>query len=197
MPRIPEEAQNQCKKYNAQHADSEDGPEPCLVVHHSQKEVAVLVLVGNQGKGRCRQRKNGYQTVGPPEVCCLVLQGHGSGTTQNQQGHVIPAGIVTGIECVEQAVQPWHQCTDQTDFQQDRKRMAPALATEGKPACDAHNRQISGHAGPFQNTAVEHIVQIGSIRCQEHAVQDCQILLGISIDQISIASKGINGSGIL
>ena len=75
--------------------------------------------------------------------------------------------------------------------------MAPALAAEGKPRGNAHHRQIGRHAGPFGDAAVKQVGQVGGIRHQEKAVQDGQILLGIAVDQVSVAVERVDGAGVL
>ena len=75
--------------------------------------------------------------------------------------------------------------------------MPPPDTAEGQSRRNAHHRQVNGQAGPFGDALIEHIGEIGSVRHDEGAVQNSQILLGLAVHQIPVSGKGVNGAGIL
>ena len=58
----------QRKNHDARHRHAEDGPEPRRLIQHAVDRIAVVILVGQDGEYRRRQRDKGRQRERPGQV---------------------------------------------------------------------------------------------------------------------------------
>ena len=91
------------------HAHGKPRPEQRLAVHLAQLPLAVH-LGGHQGKQRKQRRKNQGGPVAPGQIHHVaVLKAQHRHQAHHQHRHIIPAGVIAGIEGVEAGVEQRHQ----------------------------------------------------------------------------------------
>ena len=138
------------KQNNTQQRHAPDAPEAGGFVGDAKDKIAVLVLVGHQRKGGGAERdqqnqppRRGYfffcQMRARERICRC--------SAQNQNGHIVPAGIIAGIQGVERAVQHRHKGADNARFEDVGERVAALGAHKRQPTRQPDQRQVGGHTG--------------------------------------------------
>ena len=191
--------EQQRKERHAQHTDPQNDPEPQRLIHHAAGGLAVPGD-GNQRKGDAAQGTQGHGAGGGVELGVtemVVFQAAHGGGAEDEHRHVIPAGIVAGVEGIEHTVEHRHKGADQADLENAGKGVPSPDTAEHQSARNAHHRQIGRHAGVFEDAVLAQVLEIRSVRHEEGAVKDGGILLGVAVDQIPVAVKGIDGARVL
>ena len=138
------------KQNNAQQRHAPDAPEAGGFLGNTKDKIAVLVLVGHQRKGGGAERDQQNQ---PPRREYLFFRQMRARericrcSAQNQNGHIVPAGIIAGIQGVERAVQHRHKGADNARLEDVGERVAALGAHKRQPARQPDQRQVGGHTG--------------------------------------------------
>ena len=112
---IPEEVPQHAEDHQSQHRYAQDGPEAGGFLGDAEGGHAVIIGIGHQAERRRRESNGQRQTPGAgqfPPGQVGPCQQRRRGPAQHQHRHVVPPGVVAGIEGIEQAVKDGHKGAD-------------------------------------------------------------------------------------
>ena len=167
------------------------------VLHHTQAPAVLPFAHRHQGKRQGGEHGPGDRSGGALQVGVGVLPGVDGHGRHDQQGHIVPPGIVAGIEGIKGAVQDRHQGKDSAHRYDPLTAVPPPGPPVGHYARQTAQGQIGGHAGPLDGALRPDRDDIGGIRGQDPADQDGQVLLHRRISQKAPPGGNVRGARIL
>ena len=168
------------------------------VLEHTQRPGAgVVVQHGHQCKGQRSQHDPAKAPGRGVQIGVVIFQRIHGHRRKDEHRHIVPAGIVAGVESVECAVQDGHQRAHGAHRHNALFAVAMAGTPVGQRTCQTAQGQIGRHAGPLDDAFRPDGGQVGRIRRHHPAEQDGQILLHLAVGQKAPSGRKVDGARVL
>ena len=171
------------------------------ILQNAQRPLfGAAVLHRHHGK---RQRRQHQPADAPRRSVQLVggdvgaFQPTGRHGAEDKHRHIVPAGVVAGIEGIEGAVEHRHQRKDGTDSDDALFAVTLPCPPVGHRACQTAQGQVGGHTRPFDDALRPDGGDIGRVGRQDPAQQNGQILLHLRVGQEAPSRREIDGARVL
>ena len=179
------------KQQHAKHRRKPDKPELRGLLHHATAPHAVLFL-GHQNEHQIHCRNHRHRPDAAHQVDVRILQRMHGGRAHDEDGHIIPAGIIAGVQRIKAGIQHRHQRHYKACPQNGRVGAALAHAHVGKHARRTHHGQVGRHAGVLDDAVGKDIGQIGWVWRQEQRSENGEILLRFAVNQKTEAAGRVH-----
>ena len=127
----------------------------------------------------------------------MILQRIDGHRGQHQHRHIVPAGIIAGVEGVERTVQNGNQREHRTGAHDALFAVAVLCLPVGRSTGQAAQRQIGRHTGPLDDALRPDGGEVGRIRRHDPADQDGKVLLHLAVGQKAPSRGKVDGARVL
>ena len=195
---LPPLAAKNAVQHKPQQSEAQHDKELFRVLQHAERPcLGGIVPHGHYGKDQRSQHDPADAPGRCVQIDVRVLQcvhGHGG---KDEGGHIVPAGVVAGIERVEGTVQHRHQRAHGAHRHDALFAVSLPAAPVGHGTGQTAQRQVGRHARPLDDALRPDRGEVGGVRRQDPAEQDGQILLHLGVGQKAPAGGKIDGARVL